>query len=71
MEAQGRLYVPVEHVEVKLRYRSAPVSARVALSNGGFSLDLEAPAHAVATGQVAALYEGDAVVGAGVVTRVA
>ncbi len=71
VEARGRLYVPVEHAEVKLRYRSAPVSACVASSNGGFSLDLEAPVRAVATGQVAALYDGDAVVGAGVVTRVA
>ncbi len=70
VEAKGRLYVPVEHVEVKLRYRSAPVPARIAASNGGFSLDLEEPAHAVATGQVAALYDGDAVVGAGVVTHV-
>jgi len=71
VEARGRLYVPVEHAEVKLRYRSAPVQARVASSNGGFSLDLEEPAHAVATGQVAALYAEDAVVGAGVVTHVA
>ena len=41
------------------------------MSNGGFTLELEEPAHAVATGQVAALYSDDAVVGAGVVTRVA
>jgi tRNA U34 2-thiouridine synthase MnmA/TrmU len=40
----------------------------VAASNGGFTLELEEPAYAVATGQVAALYDGDAVVGAGVIT---
>jgi tRNA-specific 2-thiouridylase len=71
IEARGRLYVPVEGVDVKLRYRAAPVRARVAASNGGFSLELETPAHAVAKGQVAALYDADAVVGAGVVTSVA
>lgn len=71
VEAHGRLYLPVEHAEVKLRYRSAPVPARVTASNGGFSLALEEPAQAVAAGQVAALYEDGAVVGAGVVTHVA
>jgi tRNA U34 2-thiouridine synthase MnmA/TrmU len=39
----------------------------VAAANGGFTLELEEPAYAVATGQVAALYDGDAVVGAGIV----
>jgi tRNA-specific 2-thiouridylase len=69
--AQGRLYVPVERVEAKLRYRSEPVAARVAASNGGFSLDLETPVEAVAIGQVAALYDDGAIVGAGVVSSVA
>jgi tRNA U34 2-thiouridine synthase MnmA/TrmU len=46
------------------------VPARVRASNGGFALELDEPAQAVAPGQVAALYDGDAVVGAGVVTRV-
>jgi tRNA-specific 2-thiouridylase len=70
VEAHGRLYVPVERAVVKLRYRSEPVPAEVTTRNGGFTLTLEEPAYAVATGQVAALYEGDAVVGAGVVTAV-
>jgi tRNA-specific 2-thiouridylase len=67
--ADGRLYLPVTTAWVKLRYRSEPVPARVSVSNGGFSLALEAPAHGVAPGQVAALYDGDAVVGAGVVRQ--
>jgi tRNA-uridine 2-sulfurtransferase len=71
VEAEGRMYVDVDRVQVKLRHRSAFVPARVRAENGGFALELEEPAHAVATGQVAALYDGDAVVGAGVVTRVA
>jgi len=69
VEAHGRLYAQVQRVDVKLRHRSPAVPARVAAADGGFSLELEEPAYAVATGQVAALYSNDAVVGAGVVTR--
>jgi tRNA-specific 2-thiouridylase len=68
VEAHGRLYAPVVRAAAKLRYRSPAVPATVSASNGGFALDLDEPAHAVAPGQVAALYDGDAVVGAGVVT---
>jgi len=71
VEAHGRLYVPASRVTAKLRYRSAPIPARVLAENGGFALELDEPATAVARGQVAALYDGDAVVGAGVVTGVA
>jgi tRNA-uridine 2-sulfurtransferase len=70
VQASGQLYVPVSRADVKLRYRSAPAAATVVASNGGFALDFEQPAHAVARGQVAALYDGDVVVGAGVVTGV-
>ena len=68
VEAEGPLYVAVDRARVKLRHRADPVPARVARSNGGFALELEEPAYAVARGQVAALYDDDAVVGAGVVT---
>jgi tRNA U34 2-thiouridine synthase MnmA/TrmU len=71
VETHGRLYAPVERASVKLRYRSPAVSARVAASNGGFAVELDEPVDAVAPGQVAALYDGDAVVGAGVITTVA
>jgi len=71
VEAEGRLYAPVSRVQVKLRHRSAPVPARVVASNGALSLELAEPAFAVATGQIAALYDDDAVVGAGVVRHVA
>ena len=70
VEADGELYAPVSRVDAKLRYRSAPVEAEVRVANGGFALDLEQAAYGVARGQVAALYEGDVVVGAGVVTQV-
>jgi len=69
--ARGRLHLPVTRVEAKLRHRSSAVSASVTEAAEGFSLELDTPVQAVATGQLAALYEGDAVVGAGVVTDVA
>ncbi len=70
VETSGVLYGPVSSVEAKLRYRSEPVPAQVVESDNGFVLELERPSYGVARGQVAALYDGDAVVGAGVVTNV-
>jgi tRNA-specific 2-thiouridylase len=64
----GRLLVPADRAEAKLRYRSPAVPARVTATSRGFRLDLEEPAYAVAPGQTAVLYEGDVVVGSGVVT---
>ncbi len=68
VEATGLMHVPVEHVEAKLRYRSAPVHARVLPGSDGFRLELEQPAYGVAPGQLAVLYDGGAVVGYGVVS---
>jgi tRNA-specific 2-thiouridylase len=69
--ARGRLYVDASRVEAKLRYRSPSVPAAVETTERGFRLKLDRPAHGVAKGQAAVLYEGDAVVGAGVVTSAA
>ncbi|MFL6011245.1 MAG: tRNA 2-thiouridine(34) synthase MnmA [Gaiellaceae bacterium] len=69
VDVAGRLYVPVTRADVKLRYRSRPVSARVEATPRGFRLELEEPSYGVAPGQAAVLYEGDAVVGAGVIRR--
>jgi tRNA-specific 2-thiouridylase len=69
--ARGRLYDAVSEVDAKLRYRSASVGAAVTVTEGGFALELRRPVDAVAPGQVAVLYDGDAVVGAGVIERVA
>jgi len=68
VRASGRLYVDVERAEAKLRYRSPAVSARVTPSARGFELELDEPAYGVARGQAAVLYDGDAVVGCGVVS---
>jgi tRNA-uridine 2-sulfurtransferase len=67
IEATGRLYVPVERVEAKLRYRSEAVPASVEETSGGFRLELDEPAYGVAGGQAAVLYEDDVVVGSGLI----
>jgi len=67
VEARGRLHVPVERVEAKLRYRSPAVGAEVVVNGNGFRLHLDEPAYGVARGQAAVLYEGDAVVGVGTI----
>jgi tRNA-specific 2-thiouridylase len=67
IEATGRLYVPVERAEAKLRYRSEAVPASVAATARGFRIELDEPAYGVAAGQAAVLYEDDAVVGSGLI----
>jgi tRNA-uridine 2-sulfurtransferase len=70
LEARGRLHVPVERAEAKLRYRSPAVPARVRAVDGGFRLELERPAYGVAPGQAAVLYDAEgAVVGCGTIAR--
>jgi tRNA-specific 2-thiouridylase len=69
VDARGRLHLPVERADVKLRYRSEPVSAHVEATAEGFRLRLEEPSYGVAPGQAAVLYDGDIVVGAGVIRR--
>ena len=68
VSARGRLFVPIDRVEAKLRYRSPAVSAGVEPTPRGFRLTLEQPAYGVARGQAAVLYDGDVVVGSGLVT---
>jgi len=69
--ARGRLFAEVTNVEAKLRYRSPAVRARVERTASGFRLHLDEPAFGVARGQAAVLYEGDTVVGSGLVTSAA
>ena len=68
VRAAGRLYLPVERAEAKLRYRSPAVPATVSDTDEGFELELDEAAYGIARGQAAVLYEGDAVVGCGTVT---
>jgi tRNA-specific 2-thiouridylase len=67
VDATGRIYVPVERVEAKLRYRSEPVPASAGKTARGFRLELDEPAYGVAPGQAAVLYEDGVVVGAGLI----
>ena len=67
VSVRGRLHLPVDRAEAKLRYRSEALPAVVETTDDGFALDLEQPAFAVAPGQVAVLYDDGAIVGAGVI----
>jgi len=67
VSARGRLYASVEQADAKLRYRSETVRADVSSTADGFALELRRPVEAVAPGQVAVLYDGEVVVGAGVI----
>lgn len=69
IHVRGRLHVPVERAHAKVRYRSPALPALVEPLAEGFRLELEEPAFGVAPGQVVALYDDDAVVGCGVVSR--
>ncbi|CAN5221838.1 hypothetical protein BH18ACT14_BH18ACT14_09210 [soil metagenome] len=64
----GRLFAPADRVEAKVRYRSPATAASVTRMKRGFRLDLEVPAYGVAAGQAVVLYDGDAVVGAGLIS---
>jgi tRNA-specific 2-thiouridylase len=66
--ARGRLFLPADRVEAKLRYRSPAVGAEVEQTATGFRLALDEPAYGVARGQAAVLYADGAVVGSGLIT---
>ena len=68
VDVEGTLHTPVRRAAAKLRHRAPALPARVDETDVGFTLQLERPAFGVAPGQVVALYDGDAVVGSGVVS---
>jgi tRNA-specific 2-thiouridylase len=61
--------MPIDRADAKLRYRSPAVRARVEPTPDGFLLELDQPVYGVAPGQTAVLYDGDVVVGAGVIAQ--
>jgi tRNA-uridine 2-sulfurtransferase len=71
VHVRGRLYAPVGRASAKLRYRSPAVGASVESTATGFRLHLDEPAFGVARGQAAVVYDGDVVVGSGLVTSAA
>lgn len=56
-----------DRVEVKVRYRSAPVPARVEPAEPGWRVWFDEPLEAVAPGQAGVLYRGDEVLGGGTI----
>lgn len=68
VSTRGKLYLPLERAEVKLRYQSRTLPAEVEATATGFRLRLDEPAFAVAPGQAAVLYDDEVVVGFGLVT---
>jgi tRNA-specific 2-thiouridylase len=68
VNVRGRLFAPASGVQAKLRYRSPAVPASVEATVSGFRLRLDEPAYGVARGQAAVLYDGEVVVGSGLVT---
>jgi tRNA-uridine 2-sulfurtransferase len=68
VSARGRMFASAGRVSAKLRYRSPAVPATVEQTSSGFRLRLDEPAFGVARGQAAVLYDGDVVVGSGLVT---
>ncbi len=56
-------------IEVKVRYRSRPVPARLEVDNGSWLVRFDDPQAAVAPGQAAVFYRGDLVLGGGTIER--
>jgi len=67
VSVRGRLFAPVARADAKLRYRSPAVPATIEPTSSGFRLELDEPAYGVAPGQAAVLYDGDVVVGSGLI----
>ncbi len=54
-------------VQAQVRYRQRPEPATLTRSEGGFRLDFDAPQFAVTVGQSAVVYDGDRLLGGGVI----
>lgn len=58
------------HADVQVRYHSPPVPAKVfPLDDGAVDIEFEEPVWAPAPGQIAVAYDGDEVLGGGVIAR--
>jgi len=53
---------------IKVRYKSAPAPARVKVREDGLEIAFERPQRAVTPGQAAVIYEGDRVIGGGIIS---
>lgn len=59
-----------EKLDVKIRYRHTPAPAKVEMRDGTFSVCFDTPQRAIAPGQSAVLYDGDTVIGGGIIDTV-
>jgi tRNA-uridine 2-sulfurtransferase len=71
LRAAGRIFVPVDRCEAKLRARSDAVPGRAEAVPAGFCVEFDSPVYGAARGQTAVLYEGEVVVGSGRISSVA
>ncbi|MGC4091950.1 MAG: tRNA 2-thiouridine(34) synthase MnmA [Polyangiaceae bacterium] len=55
--------------EVQVRYRGKPITCEVRASDGGASIRFDEPVGAVSKGQYAVFYEGERVLGGGLITE--
>lgn len=58
-----------ERLQAQVRYRQAPVPATLRPTPDGFRLDFDEPQFAVTVGQSAVFYDGDRLLGGGVIRR--
>ncbi len=66
----GALPESLEHVAIKYRYASPAVSGRVLQQpNGTLSIEFQEPQQALSPGQSLVLYQGDRVLGGGIIER--
>jgi tRNA-specific 2-thiouridylase len=54
---------------VKVRYKSPPAPARVRVFGDEFEVEFEKPLRAITPGQAVVIYDGDSVVGGGIIAR--
>ena len=53
----------------KVRYKSPPAPARIRVGDGEFEVEFAKPLRAITPGQAVVIYEGDSVVGGGIIAR--
>jgi tRNA-specific 2-thiouridylase len=61
--------LPSFEAQVKVRYKSAPVDARITADGDHFEVEFARGVRAITPGQAAVIYDGERVIGGGVISR--